>query len=207
MRDTHDFARLTNLADSIYAVAMTFLAFTIQVPAPDGEPDGDLARHLGAMLPQFGTLALSFLIAARLWILHSNMHRVITRGNDALVALNLVLLFGIVLILFSAEVLSLYPLSRLSITIYAANALLMLGMHVAIWRYARTRPHFFVEDVPPGYPALMIRHSLQIAAVFIGSIVAGWFVPRAALYVWALLAPIIFLQARQLSRMARPARG
>src|SRR6516225_2078660 len=77
--DIHDFARLTNLADSIFAVAMTFLAFTIQVPSPGPAPDGTLAARLGAMLPQFGALALSFFIAARLWMLHFRMHRVITR--------------------------------------------------------------------------------------------------------------------------------
>jgi hypothetical protein len=32
--DNDDFARLTNLADGILAVAMTFLAFTIPVPPP-----------------------------------------------------------------------------------------------------------------------------------------------------------------------------
>jgi hypothetical protein len=46
----------------------------------------------------------------------------------------------------------------------------------------------------------MIRHSLQIAAVFGGSIVATWFTPRAALYMWAMIPPIIVMQARGLSR-------
>jgi uncharacterized membrane protein len=192
--DSHDFARLTNLADGIFAVAMTFLAFTIQVPSPGPGPDGSLAARLGAMLPQFGTLALSFLVAARIWMLHFNMHRVISRGDDMLLVLNMVLLFGIVLISFSAYVLSTYPLSPLSVSIYAANALVMLAMNVAIWCYARTRPNFLAEGTPPDYPARMIRHNLQIAAVFGGSIPVAWFAPRAALY-------IILLQARGSSRI------
>jgi uncharacterized membrane protein len=138
--NSHDFARLTNLADGIFAVAMTFLAFTIRVPPPGTGPDGSLTVRLGAMLPQFGSLALSFFIAARLWMLHFQMHRVITRGDDVLLVLNMVLLFGIVLIPFSAEVLSTYPLSLLSISIYSTNALVMLVMNVAIWSYARTVP-------------------------------------------------------------------
>jgi uncharacterized membrane protein len=98
--------RLTNLADSIFAVAMTFLAYTTQVPSPRPGPDGTLEARLGAMLPQFGTLALSFFIAGRLWVQHFKMHRVIKRGDDVLLVLNMVLLFGIVLIPFSADVLS-----------------------------------------------------------------------------------------------------
>jgi uncharacterized membrane protein len=198
--DGHDFVRLTNLADSIFAVAMTFLAYTIQVPSPGPGPDGSLPARLGAMLPQFGTLALSFFIAGRLWVLHFKMHRVIRRGDDVLLVLNMVLLFGIVLIPFCADVLSIYPLSSLSVSIYAANALVMMGMDVAIWHYARTRPHFLAEGTPADYPTRMMRNSLQIAAVFGGSIIASWFAPRVALYIWAMVPLITVLQARGMSR-------
>jgi uncharacterized membrane protein len=198
--DSHDFLRLTNLADGIFAVAMTFLAFTIQIPPPGSGPDGGLAARLGAMLPQFGTLALSFLIAARLWVLHFKMHHVITRGNGVLLVLNMVLLFGVVLIPFCADVLSTYPLSPLSVSIYATNALVMLAIDAAIWRYTRTRPEFLAGGIPPDYPARMMRHSLQIAAVFGGSIVLAWFAPHAAVCTWAMIPPIIILQARDLSR-------
>jgi uncharacterized membrane protein len=194
--NSHDFARLTNLADGIFAVAMTFLAFTIQVPPPGPGPDGSLASRLGAMLPQFATLALSFFVAARLWMLHFRMHRVITRGDDALLVLNMVLLFGVVLMPFSADVLSTYPLSFLNVSIYSTNALVMLVMNIAIWGYARNRPHFLAENTPSDYPARMIRHGLQMAAVFAGSIVAAWFSPHVALYLWAIIPPIIVMQAR-----------
>ncbi len=201
--DIQDFARLTNLADGIFAVAMTFLAFTIQVPTPGAGPDGSLAARLGAMLPQLGTLAFSFIIAARVWTLHFKMHRVILRGDDLLIVLNMVLLFGIVLIPFSAAVLSTYPLSSLSVSIYAANALLMLLMDGAIWCYVRARPHFLAEGTPSDYSARMMRYSMETAAVFGGSIGVAWFAPRVALYVWALIPVLILLQARDTARASR----
>jgi uncharacterized membrane protein len=200
--ESHDFARLTNLADGIFAVAMTFLAFTIQVPPPGPGPDGSLAPRLGAMLPQFGTLALSFIVAGRIWLLHFKMHRVILRGDNVLLVLNMVMLFGIVLIPFSADVLSIYPLSALSVSIYAMNALVMLLTDGAIWFYARTRPHFLAEATPPDYPARMMRFSLEIAAVFGGSIIVARFAPHVALYLWVLVLPIIALQAHSLSRVS-----
>src|ERR1700704_6417396 len=49
------FDRLTNLADGIFGVAMTFLAFTIQLPAAGEGPDGGLAGKLTALLPQLLT--------------------------------------------------------------------------------------------------------------------------------------------------------
>jgi uncharacterized membrane protein len=133
-------------------------------------------------------------------VLHFKMHRVITRGDDVLLVLNMMLLFGIVLIPFSAEVLSIYPLSPVNVSIYAANALVTLAMDVAIWRYARTRPHFLAEGTPADYPAQMMRNSLQIATVFGGSIIVSWFAPRVALYMWAMIPLIIVLQARGMSR-------
>jgi uncharacterized membrane protein len=201
--DNADFARLTNLADGIFAVAMTFLAFTIQVPAPGPGPEGDLAARLRDMLPQFGALAFSFTIAARLWTLHFNMHRVIRRGDRVLLVLNMVLLFGIVLIPFTADVLSIYPLSSLSVSIYAANAVIMLAMYAAIWHRVRTRPHLLEPATPPEYPARMMRDSLHIAAVFGGSIAVARFAPRAALCLWVLVPLIIVLQVRRDSAARR----
>jgi uncharacterized membrane protein len=194
--DSHDFARLTNLADGIFAVAMTFLAFSIRIPPPEPAPDGNLAAHLGAMLPQLGTLALSFFVAARFWMLHFRMHQVIKRGDNVLLVLDILFLFGIVLIPFSADLLSTYPLVPLSVSIYGANALAVLAMDAAIWGYARARPHFLVEGTPAGYPIRMMRCSLQIAAVFGVSIVTAWFAPRAAVCLWALVPPMVILQAR-----------
>jgi uncharacterized membrane protein len=193
--DGHDFARLTNLADGIFAVAMTFLAFTIQVPAPGVGPDGALTQRLGAMLPQFGTLAFSFCVAARIWLVHFKMHGVIRRGDNVLLVFNLVLLFGIVLIPFTSDVLSTYPISPLNVSIYATNALVMLTTECAIWRYARTHPHFLAEATSPDYPARMMRSSLQIAAVFGTSIAVAWFAPRVAICLWALVPLIVVAQA------------
>ena len=62
-----------------------------------------------------------------------------------------------------------------------------------------------LEGSAPGYPALMLRHNLQIVSVFIGSTMAACFAPRAALYPWALLPLVIMMQTRELSRMGNVA--
>lgn len=76
----------------------------------------------------------------------------------------------------------------------------MLAMDVTIWWYVGTRPHFLAESAPPDYPVRMMRYSLQIAAVFGGSMVVAWFAPRAALYMWAMIPAIVVAQAHGLSR-------
>jgi uncharacterized membrane protein len=71
-------------------------------------------------------------------MLHFEMHRVITRGDRVLLVLNMVLLFGIVLIPFSADVLSTFPLSPLSVSIYATNALAWICMETESTNVAKT---------------------------------------------------------------------
>ena len=89
---TLEFGRLTNLADGIFSVAMTFLAFTIHLPVVVAGPYGGLPARLVELLPQFLTLALSFAFAGRCWVLHYRMHSVIPRGDEWLLILNLCLL-------------------------------------------------------------------------------------------------------------------
>ena len=78
-RPVLDFARLTNLADGIFAVAMTFLAFTIQLPATSSQSPMGAWRQAAALLPQLVILAFSYGLAARCWMLHYEMHAVIVR--------------------------------------------------------------------------------------------------------------------------------
>jgi uncharacterized membrane protein len=143
-RPVLEFGRLTNLADGIFGVAMTFLAFSIQLPAVGYGPDGGLAGKLTALLPQFLTLALSFAFSARCWLLHYHMHSVIIRGDERLLVLNLCFLFGIILVPFSADVLGNFPLSPLSVTVYAANGAFIMMSIALMWAYALVHPHFLL---------------------------------------------------------------
>jgi hypothetical protein len=106
------------------------------------------------MLPQCGTLALSFFIAARLWMLHFKMHRVITRGNDVLLVLNM----GLAvrgrpdsIQRRRAKHLSAFPAKRFYLR--RECPIDAQAMDVAIWRYARTRPHFLAMGTPLSIPS------------------------------------------------------
>ena len=120
---------------------MTFLAFTIQLPAAGAGPMAGLAGKLTALLPQFLTLALSFCFAARCWVLHYRMHSVIVRGDECLLILNLCFLFGIILVPFSADVLGNFPLSALSVTVYAGDTSSTRCMTIDMGLCAGSIPH------------------------------------------------------------------
>jgi uncharacterized membrane protein len=135
-----DFARLTNLADGIFAVAMTFLAFQIQLPAPEHGQPADVLAKLHAALPQLGALVVTYLLAARYWLLHCDMHRAIVRGDPPLLHRNLMFLLAVVLLPFTTDVLGAYPRSALTVDIYAGNVLILAALMWSIWHYAVRHP-------------------------------------------------------------------
>jgi uncharacterized membrane protein len=201
-----DFGRLTNLADGIFAVAMTFLAFTIQLPAATSSegPDGGLAHKLLALLPQLVILALSYALAARYWVLHYKLHTIIVRGDDWLLVFNLCFLFAIVLLPFSADILGNFPLSPLNVTVYAAN-IAFAGMMLAVmWGYALLRPHMVLADEGRRMGRYYLMFSATQAVGFLASIAVAQVRPVLAIACWPVLLLFGHVVGRQLSLRRSP---
>ena len=175
---------------------MTFLAFTIQLPAATVGPDGGLAGKLSALFPQLLLLAISYVISARCWVLHYRMHSVIVRGDECLMILNLCFLFGIILVPFSADVLGNFPLSPLSVSVYAANGAFISMMLTIMWGYALYHPFILRTDDARREG----RHYLTLGSVtmlgFLVSVGVAQLSPRLAIACW----PAILLPGQAASR-------
>ncbi len=185
-----DFARLANLADGIFAVAMTFLAFSIQLPTPDRTHDGGLLAKLHTVVPQLGALTLTFFIAARYWILHCDMHRMIVHGDRALVYLNLLFLFAVVLLPFSTDLLGTFPLSELNVTIYAGNLAALATLFWTIWLYAVRHPACLSGPEGLVEARIVLRVVATIALLFVAAVAVAQRFPEIALLM-LILPPIL----------------
>jgi uncharacterized membrane protein len=200
-----DFARLTNLADGIFAVAMTFLAFTIQLPATSSQsPDGGLSLKMLALLPQLVILAFSYGLAARFWILHNKMHAIIVRGDDWLLLFNLCFLFGIVVVPFSADILGNFPLSPLNVTVYAANIAFAAMMLAVMWGYALLCPHIVLADEGRRMGRYYLTFSATQASGFLASIAVAQVRPVFAIACWPVLFAAGHVVGRRQSRRGEP---
>lgn len=199
-----DFARLTNLADGIFAVAMTFLAFTIQIPLPSPTPDGDLAAKIVGLLPQLGALVITYLLAARYWALHCEMHRVIVRGDRSLVGLNILFLLAVVLLPFTTDVLGTYPLSGLSAGLYCGNIAVLAALLWCIWHYAVVHPGCLAGPDWLREARIYRRVSGIVALLIVLSAVLAQLEPRLGLAI-LLAIPIAQGGLRRLSRRLEPA--
>jgi uncharacterized membrane protein len=127
--------RLDGLADGIFAIVMTFLAFEIKVPVmPDFVDEATLAMALRDLLPIFLSFIMSFALLFTYWRAHHYITSVYAKTLTVYMACyNALFFLLIILVPFSTAMLGEYPNNRVSITIYASNVI-MIGLSLFLMR-------------------------------------------------------------------------
>ena len=127
--------RLDGLADGIFAIVMTFLAFEIKVPVmPDFVDEATLFMALQDLLPIFLSFIMSFALLFTYWRAHHYITSVYAKTLTVYLACyNALFFLLIILVPFSTALLGEYPNNRVSITIYALNVIL-IGMSLYLMR-------------------------------------------------------------------------
>jgi len=87
--DRGDARRLEAFSDGVLAIAITLLILDVRV---EPEPGESLAEALRGSLPQIGAYAASFLQIGIIWTNHHSLFRLVTRVDQLLLLLNLLLL-------------------------------------------------------------------------------------------------------------------
>ena len=127
--------RLDGLADGIFAIVMTFLAFEIKVPVmPDFVDEATLFMALKDLLPILLSFLMSFALLFTYWRAHHYITSVYSKTLTVYLACyNALFFLLIIMIPFSTSLLGGYPDNRVSITIYALNVIL-IGMSLYLMR-------------------------------------------------------------------------
>src|SRR5689334_17911962 len=110
-RGEHDYeiGRLMAFSDGVFAVAITLLVFNVPVPAiAQNEAMSRLPEALLHTAPPLLTFALSFFLVGFYWIRHHQLFRQVVSADVWLLWLNLVVLFLVCLLPFSAGVVRRY---------------------------------------------------------------------------------------------------
>src|SRR5256885_6083045 len=152
-RHTHatmSVARIETLADGVFAIAMTLLAFNLTVPVLDPSLSADqvaagLPGQIYALGPAFVVYALSFVVLGVYWVGHHAQFRVIDAADRAFLWINILFMMLIALVPSSTLLLSRYPLVPIAAQVYGIVLTLIGGAFYLHWRYA-TKGH---RLVPP----------------------------------------------------------
>lgn len=181
-------ARITSFSDAVFAVAITLLVLSIDIPSiPERFADERLHRAIWALMPQFFAFILSFVIIGLFWISHHGLFSYVKRTDRRFVWLNLLFLMCIVFLPFPTSVVSRYGDTRTG-TIFYAGAMALTSLAMAgLYLYAVRGKRLVAEDFDAKLGRHILLNYFNMAMIFLVSIGIAFINTSAAKYFWLLI--------------------
>jgi len=197
---TRGFDRLVNFSDAVVAIAITLLILPLVDASSDVAKEG-IAHYFQANFWQLLAFVISFVVIARLWMVHHQVFGWIDGYTPALLWLNMLWLASIVFMPFTANVLSDSPSGQPDVyALYIGDLLLTtLAMQFMEILIVRTPGLLSDEgraqsDLLRGWTFIILLVVALVLAVLIPDVGMLW------LFVLFLSRPVHAL----LARMRRP---
>jgi uncharacterized membrane protein len=202
MTESRGLERMVFFTDAVVAIAITLLILPLVDRVPEAASDGGtLAAYLADNGTQLGALILSFLVIARLWLVHHGLFQHVATTSPLLLWLNLAWALTIVLLPLPTSLIAEFEATPLAVVLYIGtmfvSSLLLALMLVVIKR----TPGLELESNPLGaerVPSSFVTVGAFAAALIIGSVFPS--VNYWALLLLLLIGPISRLVRRRVAR-------
>jgi uncharacterized membrane protein len=186
-RDSPEFARVSNLSDAVFAIAMTLLVLTLDVP---DAAEGPLADALAQRLPQLIAFVLAFALVANIWWAHHKLVAHLGTMDRGLIAITLVLLGAVALVPFPTSLIGNAPTDQAAVLPFIGLFVLILVLFLLLYVQAE-RVGAWRRPIPEGlFRWLLAYWLLSIAGMTLALVVAAW-LPLAGLLVAALNGAVV----------------
>ncbi len=183
--------RLIFFSDAVFAIAITLLALTIQLPAgtPVGGdvPDSVLAAALSQAGKKILSYVISFLIIGIYWINHYGLFRRVRRYDSRLILINLLLLMSIGFIPFPTLLVNEYG-NRTAVIFYASSVAVVGLLTTLMWLYITGKGRLIDAPLSRHEWWVSLARLLVAPVVFLVSIGLAYINTDLAKYAWALSA-------------------
>lgn len=134
-RDSLEFSRVANLADAVFAIALTLLVLGIEIEPVSTD---QLADALVAVLPNLFAFLLGFALVANIWWQHHKLYSRLAYLDRGLVALTLALLGVVALVPFPTGLLGSHLASRAAVIPFIVVFAVLTGVFIAlVWQAQR----------------------------------------------------------------------
>jgi uncharacterized membrane protein len=141
--------RVEAFSDGVFAVAVTLLILTIQVP-PQGTTT-NLPQHVWMQLPFFLAYAVSFLSILVMWANHHGIFNLVVRTDRVLILLNGVLLMLITFFDYPTAIIGAAlregAYQRFAAMFYTGTLVVLTIVYNLFWRYIATHPGLIDQHV------------------------------------------------------------
>lgn len=181
-RDTPEFGRVANLSDAVFAIAMTLLVLTLDVPDPAAGP---LGEALLAQLPQLIAFVLAFALVAQLWWEHHKFVARLAAIDRPLIGATLVLLGGVALVPFPTSLIGNAPTDRAAVLPFI-GLFVFIGVIVLLLYWLAQRSAAWHTPWPERLTAWVLGGWAVIVGGLVVALVVAIFVPLLGLAVAAI---------------------
>lgn len=195
--------RLIFFSDAVFAIAITLLVIEIKVPEVSGTvTEIKLINGLLSIFPKFIGFVISFFLIGLYWRIHHSIFGFVENYSSKLITINLLFLFGVVLMPFSTSFYSDYfiELKKTPVLIYVMNITYLGLMNYILWMYVTNPKHKLVKPLPKDYINYRAIRSLMVPFIFICMFILYWFFPQFAAYIPMLIPIMMFVFAKMYKR-------
>lgn len=181
-RDGPEFARVANLSDGLFAIAMTLLVLGLEVPDVGQAP---LATLLRERIPNLIAFVLGFALVANMWWAHHKFVSQLGYFEPGLIRRNLLFLGVVALVPFPTGLVGAAPMDRAAVLPFIAVFLVLHGVFLAMIARAHAQQAWRSPLSATMYRWVRLGWSTALAGMALALLVALW-TPVAGLVVAAL---------------------
>ncbi|HXS57843.1 MAG TPA: TMEM175 family protein [Hanamia sp.] len=195
--------RMVLFSDAVFAIAITLLIIDLKIPdIPPPVTGQELSKSVIFLIPKFVGFILSFFIIGLYWTIHHRIFGFVIGYSNKLVWLNLIFLFGIVLMPFSTAFYSEYLLEylKLPVIFYTINISFLGVMNYIIWKYISNPRNHLTENLPPILPQYYSFRALAVPVIFMIMLALYLYFPTYAVFIPPLIPLIMFFISKYYKR-------
>jgi uncharacterized membrane protein len=193
--ETTDLGRIGAFTDGVFAIAITLLVLSLDVP----RGDHDITRRVLEQWPDLVAYFLSFAVVGRFWMVHHRFFQTLHRADARLTLLNMLFLAFVVLIPYTTQLLGDHGDDTVAAVVYAAVVGLAGICNVAMIRHALNKDHVRQEARRVTEP-FAGRAAMAVPVVFFASIPVAFLAPHVSEAMWGALFVAMPLRRRRLQR-------
>ena len=183
--------RLEAFSDGVFAVAITLLVFSLQVPTLDKPyTSGHLINLLLMRWPSYLAFCISFSTILIMWISHYSMFKLIAKADTFFMFTNGLLLLLVTVVPFPTQLLATYLLSAVAAMVCAIYAGLFLTINLVfnlLWWLAAYQSHLLKKNISPTLIRTRSRNYASGVPCYLVALVLAFWSPATSIGICSVL--------------------
>jgi uncharacterized membrane protein len=192
--------RLETLSDGVFAIAMTLLVLDLRIPQGMNLTAANVHQYLVDTRDDVFMFGVTFLVLAIIWIFHHRQFHLIQRVDSTFFWISMAQLMLVVLVPFSASIMSDYYNYLDAELLFGANIFCIGILFVAGWAYSARGRRLIDPSLEPEVTRWMYQRSWVLPAVSLLVMLTAVFSPEWAPLGYCLTA-LLLIPGRRLRRL------